>query len=72
MKQTQAIAATGFDVTIQGDQPERSYAVIDAMLQAATLDPATSELDDDEDALVGILIGRGRRPRTARIAASGV
>ncbi|MBW2458427.1 MAG: nickel pincer cofactor biosynthesis protein LarC [Deltaproteobacteria bacterium] len=40
----QAIAATGFDVTIQGDQPERSYAVIDAMLQTATLDPATGKL----------------------------
>ena len=38
------IAATRFDVQVEGSQPERSFAAIDAMLEAAPLDGQTSKL----------------------------
>jgi len=40
----QAIAATGLEVQVGEDQPERTYGTIDALLQAAPLDPRTKQL----------------------------
>jgi uncharacterized protein (TIGR00299 family) protein len=38
------IVATSFDVHLEGPQPERTYAAIDAMLLAAPLDPRIRDL----------------------------
>ena len=38
------IVATSFDVHVEAHQPERTFAAIDAMLSAATLDPAVQRL----------------------------
>lgn len=38
------IVATSFDVHVEGEQPERTYSEIDAMLQGSALDAAPREL----------------------------
>jgi len=39
-----AIVASSFDVHLESEQPQRDFAQIDAMLEAAPLDPAVKEL----------------------------